>query len=169
MQAHTNALHTYLYTHLNLISSPSPGKVFLSSAPRKLSLPEAAAHCVSNGSLLATVGQLHLAWRSGLQSCEPGLLSDGTIRYTVNESHSACGEGKAPGVYTTAPNTTAMGQPNSTTPFHLYCYRGQHSSFSFSQDTFWYFENVILLKLFSCLGFAFVYIFPSHTNVKLIV
>ncbi|KAL2098119.1 hypothetical protein ACEWY4_007326 [Coilia grayii] len=106
-------------------ASEMQGQVFLSSAQRKLSIPEAAAHCVSNGSLLATVGQLHLAWRSGLQSCEPGLLSDGTVRYAVIQPHPGCGEGQAPGVYTTAPNTTAMVETNSTAPFNIYCYRGK--------------------------------------------
>ncbi|XP_063075564.1 neurocan core protein [Engraulis encrasicolus] len=103
-------------------TSDMQGEVFVSSSPKNLSMPEAAAHCVSNGSLLATVGQLHMAWRSGLQSCEAGLLSDGTLRYAVSQPRPGCGEGRAPGVYT---NATAAGQTNATVPFHVYCFRGK--------------------------------------------
>lgn len=126
------------------MSDPSPGEVYVSSSPKNLSMPEAAAHCVSNGSLLATVGQLHVAWRSGLQSCEAGLLSDGTLRYAVSQPRPGCGEGRAPGVYT---NATAAGQTNATVPFHVYCFRGQYSSKLLSSSFLMVLMMVLAAKL----------------------
>ncbi|KAL1281106.1 hypothetical protein QQF64_015706, partial [Cirrhinus molitorella] len=56
------------------------GEVFPAAVPDRLTHPEASAHCASLGGRLATVGQLYLAWRSGLDHCDPAWLSDGSVR-----------------------------------------------------------------------------------------
>uniref|UniRef100_A0AAV2JQ16 Neurocan core protein n=1 Tax=Knipowitschia caucasica TaxID=637954 RepID=A0AAV2JQ16_KNICA len=97
------------------------GEVFHSSVPGRLSLSSASDRCVSLGGQLATVGQLYLAWRAGLDSCAPGWLSDGSVRYPVSWPRPNCG-GNQPGVHTVAPNSTA---DNSTALYDAYCYRGK--------------------------------------------
>ncbi|XP_068196849.1 neurocan core protein-like [Antennarius striatus] len=106
------------------------GEVFHSSVPGRLSLSSASDRCVSLGGQLATVGQLYLAWSAGLDSCAPGWLSDGSVRYPVTRPGPDCG-GTQPGVRTVAPNST---NDNATALYDAYCYRGKVTeSGSFSQ------------------------------------
>ncbi|XP_041847825.1 neurocan core protein-like [Melanotaenia boesemani] len=97
------------------------GEVFHSSVPGRLSLSSASDRCVSLGGQLATVGQLYLAWKAGLDSCAPGWLSDGSIRYPVAWMRPDC-EGSQPGIRTVTPNITA---DNTTALYDAYCYRGK--------------------------------------------
>ncbi|XP_056277119.1 neurocan core protein-like [Pseudoliparis swirei] len=97
------------------------GEVFHSAVAGRLSLASASDRCVSLGGQLATVGQLHLAWKAGLDSCAPGWLSDGSVRYPVTRPRPDCG-GSRPGVRTVAPNTTA---DNTSALYDTYCYRGK--------------------------------------------
>ncbi|XP_044074903.1 neurocan core protein-like [Siniperca chuatsi] len=97
------------------------GEVFHSSVPGRLSLSSASDRCVSLGGQLATVGQLYLAWKAGLDSCAPGWLSDGSVRYPVTWPRPECG-GSQPGVRTVTPNSTA---DNTTALYDAYCYRGK--------------------------------------------
>ncbi|KAM8849460.1 neurocan core protein-like isoform 2-T2 [Spinachia spinachia] len=96
------------------------GEVFHSAVPGRLSLSSASDRCVSLGGQLATVGQLYLAWKDGLDSCAPGWLSDGSVRYPVTRPRPGC-VGSQPGVHTVAPNST---EDNSTALYDAYCYRG---------------------------------------------
>lgn len=100
--------------------SSSAGEVFHSSVPGRLSLSSASDRCVSLGGQLATVGQLYLAWRAGLDSCAPGWLADGSVRYPVTWPRPDCG-GSRPGVRTVALNAT---HGNETALYDAYCYRG---------------------------------------------
>ncbi|XP_061878722.1 neurocan core protein-like isoform X2 [Entelurus aequoreus] len=100
------------------------GEVFHASVPGRLSLSSASDRCVSLGGQLATVGQLYLAWRAGLDSCAPGWLSDGSVRYPVSRSRQDCGGSKA-GVRTVTPNVTS---DNATALYDAYCYRGKVKS-----------------------------------------
>ncbi|XP_026169648.1 neurocan core protein-like [Mastacembelus armatus] len=97
------------------------GEVFHSSVPSRLSLSSASDRCVSLGGQLATVGQLYLAWRAGLDSCAPGWLSDGSVRYPVTWPRPDCG-GSQPGVRTVTANSTT---DNTTALYDAYCYRGK--------------------------------------------
>ncbi|KAM9720131.1 neurocan core protein-like isoform 1-T2 [Menidia menidia] len=100
------------------------GEVFHSSVPGRLSLSSASDRCVSLGGQLATVGQLYLAWRAGLDSCAPGWLSDGSVRYPVTWPRRDCG-GSQPGVRTVTQNIT---DDNTTALYDVYCYRGKVKS-----------------------------------------
>ncbi|XP_045908453.1 neurocan core protein-like [Micropterus dolomieu] len=97
------------------------GEVFHSSVPGRLSLSSASDRCVSLGGQLATVGQLYLAWMAGLDSCAPGWLSDGSVRYPVTWPRPDCG-GSLPGVRTITHNSSA---DNTTALYDAYCYRGK--------------------------------------------
>lgn len=103
----------------SLCSRPS-GEVFHSSVPGRLSLSSASDRCVSLGGQLATVGQLYLAWQGGLDSCTPGWLSDGSVRYPVTQLRPECAATR-PGVHTVPSNSSA---DNTTALFDAYCYRG---------------------------------------------
>uniref|UniRef100_A0A8C7QH54 Neurocan n=1 Tax=Oncorhynchus mykiss TaxID=8022 RepID=A0A8C7QH54_ONCMY len=81
------------------------GEVFHSWVPGRLTLPSASERCISLGGQLATVGQLYLAWKAGLDSCAPGWLSDGSVRYPITQPRQGCG-GDQPGVWTVVPNTS---------------------------------------------------------------
>lgn len=108
---------------LHLSSSfGSPGEVLPASAPDRLTHLEASAHCASVGGQLATVGQLYLAWRSGLDHCEPGWLSDGSVRFSVSALRSECAGGEA-GVRTVPPAELS----NGTARFDAFCYHGTQS------------------------------------------
>ncbi|XP_061695790.1 neurocan core protein-like isoform X5 [Syngnathoides biaculeatus] len=97
------------------------GEVFHASVPGRLTLSSASDRCVSLGGQLATAGQLYLAWKAGLDSCAPGWLSDGSVRYPVTLPRPDCG-GNRPGVHTVTPNITS---DNTTALYDAYCYRGE--------------------------------------------
>ncbi|KAL0966447.1 hypothetical protein UPYG_G00295410 [Umbra pygmaea] len=110
-------------------ASELDGEVFHTGVPERFSLSSASQHCVSQGGQLATVGQLYLAWRAGLDSCAPGWLSDGSVRYPITQPRQGC-EGDEPGVRTVMPNPKeskfSRGSSNATdfTPvYDAYCYR----------------------------------------------
>lgn len=104
------------------ICDSSPGEVFLVSAPGNLTLADAVARCTVLGARLATVGQIHLAWRSGLEHCEPGWLADGSVRYLVIKPRPEC-RSSDPGVHTDSSTELT----NGTATFHAYCYKGMIS------------------------------------------
>lgn len=101
----------------------SSGEVFHSSVPGKLSLVRAAAHCRSQGACLATTGQLYLAWRAGLDHCDPGWLADGSVRYPIGRPRAWCG-GEEPGVHTLYHSADLTGVSDTSALFGAYCYRG---------------------------------------------
>ncbi|GAA6097741.1 neurocan core protein [Tachysurus ichikawai] len=104
-------------------ASGMQGEVFPLSAPGNLTLAEAVAQCAVLGARLATVGQLHLAWRSGLEHCEPGWLADGSVRYSVIKPGPEC-RSRDPGVHSDSSTELA----NGTAMFSAYCYRETQSS-----------------------------------------
>ncbi|XP_056302092.1 neurocan core protein [Danio aesculapii] len=99
-------------------ASDMEGEVFSSSVPDKLTHAEAAAHCESLDARLASVGQLFLAWRSGLEHCHPAWVSDGTLRVSVGPQGSQC-PSEEPGVRRVSPAELS----NGTERFDAFCYR----------------------------------------------
>ncbi|XP_058650078.1 neurocan core protein isoform X4 [Onychostoma macrolepis] len=94
------------------------GEVFPAGVPDRLTHPEATAQCAAVGGRLATVGQLYLAWSSGLDHCEPAWLSDGSVRFSISSLRSDCPAGE-PGVRTLSPSELN----NGTARFNAFCYR----------------------------------------------
>ncbi|KAK6327527.1 hypothetical protein J4Q44_G00031720 [Coregonus suidteri] len=99
------------------------GEVFHGSAPQQLSLDEARAYCEKEGAELATTGQLYMAWSKGLDRCNPGWLSDGSVRYPIIIPREHCG-GPQAGVKTLYRYSNQTGFPESSSRHDVYCFRG---------------------------------------------
>ncbi|NWY07175.1 PGCB protein, partial [Nothoprocta ornata] len=98
------------------------GEIFLETAPEKFTLAEAAARCRALGATLATTGQLYAAWSSGLDSCSPGWLADGSVRYPIVTPRERCG-GSLPGVKSIFLFRNQTGFPDADSRYDAYCFR----------------------------------------------
>uniref|UniRef100_A0A8C8AKQ9 Aggrecan core protein n=1 Tax=Otus sunia TaxID=257818 RepID=A0A8C8AKQ9_9STRI len=101
------------------------GEVFFASQPEQFTFPEAQQYCESQNATLASVGQLHAAWKQGLDRCYAGWLADGSLRYPIVTPRPACG-GDAPGVRTVYQHYNQTGFPDPLSRHHAFCFRGSH-------------------------------------------
>ncbi|NWS55713.1 PGCA protein, partial [Chunga burmeisteri] len=98
------------------------GEVFFATQPEQFTFPEAQQYCKSQNATLASVGQLHAAWKQGLDRCYAGWLSDGSLRYPIVSPRPACG-GDAPGVRTVYQHYNQTGFPDPLSRHHAFCFR----------------------------------------------
>ncbi|NXK73796.1 PGCA protein, partial [Amazona guildingii] len=98
------------------------GEVFFATQPEQFTFPEAQQHCESQNATLASVGQLHAAWKQGLDRCYAGWLADGSLRYPIVSPRPACG-GDAPGVRTVYQHYNQTGFPDPLSRHHAFCFR----------------------------------------------
>ncbi|XP_075700046.1 brevican core protein isoform X2 [Rhinoderma darwinii] len=98
------------------------GQVFLSSSLNKFTLEEAREHCRTQGTEIATTGQLYSAWIEGLDHCNPGWLADGSVRFPIVAPREKCG-GNSPGVKTIFQFRNQTGFPNSQAKYDVYCFK----------------------------------------------
>lgn len=87
-----------------------------------LTFQEAENDCRSQNATLASTGELYAAWRQGLHNCNPGWLSDGSVRYPVQTPNS-CGVNKT-GIYTIYANPDQTGFPDPFSRYDAFCIRG---------------------------------------------
>ncbi|CAG07891.1 unnamed protein product, partial [Tetraodon nigroviridis] len=98
------------------------GKVYYSPAKNKMSFEEARKECQKENAVLANPGQLHAAWRLGLDRCDYGWLSDGSARHPVAVPRIQCGGGLL-GVRTMYRYKNQTGFPEPATMLGAYCFR----------------------------------------------
>ncbi|XP_053330411.1 brevican core protein [Spea bombifrons] len=123
------------------------GEVFLGSTLEKFTLEEAKDYCRKLGTRVATTGQLYAAWSEGLDHCNPGWLSDGSVRYPIVTPTERCG-GNSPGVKTIFQFRNQTGFPDSQTKYDVYCFRdnGHHGAVMGIRDVITLNENFEELK-----------------------
>ncbi|XP_026991065.2 aggrecan core protein [Tachysurus fulvidraco] len=83
---------------------------------------EAENYCHSQNATLASTGELYAAWSQGLHNCNPGWLSDGSVRYPVQTSNLSCGVNKT-GIYTIYANPDQTGFPDPSSRYDAFCIR----------------------------------------------
>uniref|UniRef100_A0A087X846 Versican core protein n=1 Tax=Poecilia formosa TaxID=48698 RepID=A0A087X846_POEFO len=98
------------------------GEVFYAPAAGKLTFLEATEECKKYKAVLASTGQLHAAWRMGLDRCDYGWLSDGSVRHPVVHPRIPCGGGLM-GVRTLYRYRNQTWFPEPFMKFGAYCFR----------------------------------------------
>lgn len=79
---------------LEVNGNPNNGVVFPYSPPRgryNLNFHHAEQACQEQGAVVASFDQLLQAWKGGLDWCNAGWLSDGTVQYPITRPRLPCG------------------------------------------------------------------------------
>ncbi|XP_072310296.1 versican core protein [Eucyclogobius newberryi] len=100
------------------------GEVFYPPIKEKLTFEQAKAECEKHNTVLASPGQLFAAWREGLNRCDNGWLSDGSVRYPINIPKPQCGRGLL-GVRTLYKYENQTGYPDPTDKHGAYCFKAK--------------------------------------------
>lgn len=117
-----NSVKCYLLTYY-CISYCFLGDVFFVNSSANLTYQEASDYCHSQNATLASTGELYEAWSQGFHNCNPGWLSDGSVRYPVQIPHLSCGVNKT-GIHTIYANPDQTGFPDPYFRYDAYCITG---------------------------------------------
>ncbi|XP_004572863.3 versican core protein [Maylandia zebra] len=99
------------------------GEVFYpTSISSKLTWQQAREECEKHDAVLASPGHLFAAWRGGLNRCDFGWLSDGSVRYPITVPRPQCGGGQL-GVRTLYKYENQTGYPDPTDRHGAFCFK----------------------------------------------
>ncbi|KAF7707540.1 aggrecan core protein [Silurus meridionalis] len=129
--------HYDVYCYINQIK----GDVFHVNSLANLTYQEAEDYCHSQNATLATTGELYAAWSQGFHNCNPGWLSDGSVRYPVQMPYLSCNANKT-GVYTIYANPDQTGFPDIYSKYDAYCIRGSVAGSYYGSDSVFPIEGV---------------------------
>lgn len=133
------------------------GEVYYAPVTHKMTFEEAHVECKKKNAVLATPGQLHAAWRQGLDKCDYGWLSDGSVRHPVAVPRMQCGGGLL-GVRTMYRYRNQTGFPKSTTKLGAYCFKGKNSQCHVTILYIFYFVSKQTLGGLCCVYvYSFIY------------
>ncbi|KAG5839718.1 hypothetical protein ANANG_G00207920 [Anguilla anguilla] len=123
---------------------PPTGVVFHYRGPSPsyaLTFAEAQQACRKAGAVIASPPQLHAALRTGLHGCNPGWLSDQSVRYPIVSPGDKCSRGQMD-----SPAVMSQGLRPGHERYDVYCYTHQLNGEVFhvgSADGFTYAEAVL--------------------------
>uniref|UniRef100_A0A3Q4GJ32 Versican b n=1 Tax=Neolamprologus brichardi TaxID=32507 RepID=A0A3Q4GJ32_NEOBR len=105
------------------------GEVFYpTSISSKLTWQQAREECEKHDAVLASPGHLFAAWRAGLNRCDFGWLSDGSVRYPITIPRPQCGGGQL-GVRTLYKYENQTGYPDPTDRHGAFCFKGKTETY----------------------------------------
>ncbi|XP_013875957.1 versican core protein [Austrofundulus limnaeus] len=111
------------------------GEVFYpSSVKDKLTWQQAKEECEKQDAVLASPGHLFAAWRAGLNRCDYGWLSDGSVRYPITVALPQCGGGML-GVRTLYKYKNQTGYPDPTDRHGAFCFKAKLPELTISAQT----------------------------------
>ncbi|XP_075753176.1 aggrecan core protein isoform X2 [Pelodiscus sinensis] len=122
------------------------GEVFFATQPDEFTFLEAQEYCETQNATLASVGQLHAAWKLGLDRCHAGWLADGSIRYPIVTPRPACG-GDKPGVRTIYLHPNQTGFPDPLSRHQAFCFRALPSLQEVEEVTPFFVEEHIVPQM----------------------
>ncbi|XP_062404205.1 aggrecan core protein isoform X2 [Sardina pilchardus] len=102
------------------------GEVFHVSNLAGFTFYEASSYCKRQNATLASTAELYAAWSQGMDSCQPGWLSDRSVRYPIRNPRQSCGGGRV-GVHTVYVYPGQSGFPSPYSRYDAYCYRADLS------------------------------------------
>lgn len=123
--------NAFVKTLLHVVICVS-GEVFYAPVNHKMTFEEANKECKRKNAVLASPGQLHAAWRLGLDRCDYGWLSDGSARHPVAIPRMKCGGGLL-GVRTMYRYRNQTGFPEPTAKLGAYCFKGKSAHWVYSE------------------------------------
>ncbi|XP_017308038.1 hyaluronan and proteoglycan link protein 1a [Ictalurus punctatus] len=102
-----------------------------------LNFHDAEAACWGQDAVVASFAQLYQAWKGGLDWCNAGWLSDGTVQYPITKPRQPCGGNVAAGLRN-------YGRRNKTNSrFDVFCYTaGYNGNVFFVNQKLTYLEAV---------------------------
>lgn len=153
--------------------SPAGEVFFPPSLSDKLTLQQAREACERHDAALASPGQLFAAWRAGLNRCDYGWLSDGSVRHPVTVPLPQCGGGLL-GVRTLYKHKNQTGYPDPGERHGAFCFKGKDRSTSPKQEkppekrfkSNWICGGLFLLKLLKVLYIKTFSNFRTQSETK---